>query len=176
MVEAWLMDDSNEDQRATHRQNPNVEVSLKELEELGMLYFNVKGEDDPEFHKLCADRGYNYTDTVVISPEKLPNYEEKIKIFFTEHIHDDEEIRLCLEGSGYFDIRDKLERWVRVKVVPGDILILPAGSYHRFTLDENNFIVAKRMFVGEPIWTPYNRPADERPARAQYLSQIGLSA
>ena len=174
MVEAWLMDDSEEDQRATHKRNPNVEVTLKELEDIGVLYFRVEGEDDPAFHSLCSERGYNYTDTVSISPATLPNYEEKLKIFFTEHIHDDEEIRLALEGSGYFDVRDKQDRWVRILVTPGDLIILPAGIYHRFTLDEGNYIKAKRMFVGEPIWTPYNRPADERPSRLQYVTQAGL--
>lgn len=89
------------------------------------------------------------------------------------HLHTDEEIRYILGGSGYFDVRDPEERWIRIELHANDMIVLPAGVYHRFTLDRNNYIKAMRLFKDEPKWTAYNRggETDEFEVRKAYLEE-----
>ena len=37
-------------------------------------------------------------------------------------------------------MRDENDQWIRVAVKKGGMIVLPAGMYHRFTLDTDNYI------------------------------------
>ena len=144
------------------------------LRDLGILYWRVEGGmEAPKLGRIRAERGYNNFDIIELHPDKLPNYEAKIKMFFEEHLHDDEEIRYILNGQGYFDCRDDQERWIRILVKQHDMIVLPAGMYHRFTLDQSNYIHVMRLFQDEPRWTawPRNVDADAKPARGAFLGK-----
>ncbi|XP_027155841.1 1,2-dihydroxy-3-keto-5-methylthiopentene dioxygenase 1-like [Coffea eugenioides] len=174
-IEAWFMDESGEDQRLPHKRDPPEHVSLEHLADLGVVYWHLNPENyenDEELKKIRDSRGYSYMDLLDLCPEKVENYEQKLKNFYTEHIHGDEEIRYCLEGSGYFDVRDKDDRWIRIWIKAGDLIVLPAGIYHRFTLDTSNYVKLMRLFVGEPVWTAFNRPQEDHPARKEYVKNF----
>ncbi|CAH0558719.1 unnamed protein product [Brassicogethes aeneus] len=176
MVRAWYMDNDTSDQRNEHHRNPPVFIDLNVLKDVsGVEYFQLNLKTfttDGTLDKIKRERGYTYEDELTCSKECLENYEEKLKIFYKEHLHTDEEIRLIVEGSGYFDVRDINDDWIRIEVVPGDLLILPSGIYHRFTMDNNNFIKAKRLFIGEPVWTAHNRPSDDIECRKKYVEKL----
>ncbi|KAJ3320789.1 1,2-dihydroxy-3-keto-5-methylthiopentene dioxygenase [Boothiomyces sp. JEL0866] len=146
MVQAWYYNETAEDPRALHQFTPNQKVSLDQLKKLGVLYWQFNPDTELEkVNELAKERHYANRDEVDISREKLPNYEDKLKIFFTEHLHDDEEIRYIL------------------------------GVYHRFILDETNYLKAMRLFKEDPKWTPFNRSdqsTDNMPVRKSYVASL----
>ncbi|EJS42433.1 YMR009W [Saccharomyces arboricola H-6] len=176
MVKAYIHDNKNDsDYRAPH--NSGTELLLDELAKLGVIYRYCANED--EVNDIARERQYKNRDVVDIhkgSFKDKAQFNEKLAMFYKEHLHEDEEIRYCLEGTGYFDVRDAStpENWIRCLVEPGDLLILPPGIYHRFTLTTSNHIKALRLFKDEPKWQAINRStqADSLPVRKDYISQI----
>lgn len=186
--EAWYMCEEVEDQKAENRKEPNAPVSVEVLKDLGISYWKLDAGKyeypvksvpwdpsdavDPDLVAIREERGYSYADIITVHPEHLPNFETMVKNFFSEHIHDAEEIRYILGGSGYFDVRDKNDEWVRIHIKAGDLMTLPEGIYHRFTCDSTDYIHAMRLFKGQPVWTPFNRPQEDHPSRQSYVTKF----
>ncbi|KAJ5260028.1 hypothetical protein N7505_009409 [Penicillium chrysogenum] len=152
------------DQREQH--DSGRAVSEEKLASLGVLYKHCPTIADVD--AIAAERGYRNRDEVCVSPATMGAiYEEKVKSFFTEHLHEDEEIRYILDGEGYFDVRGQEDEWIRICLVKEDMIILPAG-------DLSSYVKAMRLFQDEPKWTPLNRGAevDANPHRKTYLEAV----
>ena len=109
-------------------------VSSETLAQLGVLHHYYTSLEDVD--RLAAARGYKNRDEVTVSPASMGDaYEAKVRIFFDEHLHEDEEIRYLLDGSGFFDVRSAGDAWIRIALAAGDLVVLPPGIYHRFTPD-----------------------------------------
>ncbi|KAA1107072.1 1,2-dihydroxy-3-keto-5-methylthiopentene dioxygenase [Puccinia graminis f. sp. tritici] len=153
----------------------NESVSKQELQKLGVLYWSIDSID--QVNSIAIQRDYKNRDQIICSPQAMGDiYQQKLDTFFEEHLHEDEEIRWVVEGSGYFDVRDQTDqRWVRIKVEKGDLLVLPPGIFHRFTVDKDNYIKAMRLFKDEPKWVALNRSteSESNPYRKAYIEQVG---
>lgn len=171
------------DQRQPH--DSGKAVTTDALARVGVLYLHAPSLTDVD--ALASERGYKNRDEVKVSPQTMGDaYEDKVRSFFHEHLHEDEEIRYIRGGRGYFDVRNEGDEWVRIELEKDDLIILPPGIYHRFTTDETNvselifpcsrdasgvvlgpaanwsmrlmqYVHAMRLFKEEPKWTPLNR-------------------
>ncbi|OQV13780.1 putative 1,2-dihydroxy-3-keto-5-methylthiopentene dioxygenase 2 [Hypsibius exemplaris] len=155
MVRIWYMADPVENQFVENYASQPAEFltaeQLKQRTRVSCLQVEVNEAKQDEILNAIPDaQKCNYRDVIEVCPEKMgDNFDAKLKIFFTN---------TCMQ-------------MMKIAVERGDLIVLPAGIYHRFTTDERKSIKAMRLFVGEPVWTPHNRDedGDKEPARKYYL-------
>ena len=71
--------------------------------------------------------------------------------FLSEHVHDDDEVRFFVEGSGLFYFRSN-DRVSALECSAGDLIVLPAGLRHWFDTGERPFFTAIRLFTRPDGW------------------------
>ncbi|KAF9239481.1 1,2-dihydroxy-3-keto-5-methylthiopentene dioxygenase [Melanogaster broomeanus] len=173
----YYHDDLPGDQRLPHDSGKPVDDST--LKAIGVFHWHIpvtaEGACD-KVHAMARERGSNNRDIVTITKEGLGDlYEATLKVFYEEHMHEDEEVRYILEGSGYFDVREHTsDSWIRMELAPGDVIVAAPGIYHRFILDEKNMIKAMRFFTAR--WTAHVRgeATDAHPCRVEYTQSIAV--
>ena len=95
---------------------------------------------------------YVTADVIDVNPT-TPNLEAMLARFDKEHTHDEDEVRFILSGRGIFFLHLD-QKVVSVEVGPGDMLRVPRGTTHWFTLCEDRRIRAIRWFQATSGWTP----------------------
>jgi 1,2-dihydroxy-3-keto-5-methylthiopentene dioxygenase len=132
-------------------------IADSELAKVGVLHERLPVDDaQAALDGLKRARGYVEQDVIELRPD-TPNLQVLRDKFKDEHLHRDDEVRFVLAGEGVFDIRSADDRWMRVKVEAGDLIVVPADLYHRFFLTERNEIRCVRLFKDASGWVPEYR-------------------
>jgi 1,2-dihydroxy-3-keto-5-methylthiopentene dioxygenase len=101
--------------------------------------------------------GYTTADVIDVNPA-TPGLETMLARFDKEHTHSEDEVRFILAGRGIFFLHQKadgVDKVVSVEVGPGDMLRVPQGTTHWFTLCEDRRIRAIRWFQDTTGWAPH---------------------
>ena len=143
--------------RAFLLDRPADPMGVDQLRDFGVLHERIPVEQRAaELGRIKRDYGYKDEDEVALSSD-TPNLETICAKFDKEHFHTLDEVRFVIDGEGIFDVRDKKDRWVRIEVTKGDLIIIPANTYHRFFLTDAKNIRCARLFLNHEGWTPLYR-------------------
>lgn len=106
-----------------------------------------------EIGEMKRRGGYVMADVIDVNAQ-TPNLEAMLAKFDREHTHTEDEVRFILSGRGVFFLHIQ-GRVASVEVGPGDMLRVPRGTTHWFTLCEDRRIRAIRWFQDTTGWTPH---------------------
>ncbi|CAJ1024007.1 putative 1,2-Dihydroxy-3-keto-5-methylthiopentene dioxygenase [Leishmania braziliensis MHOM/BR/75/M2904] len=178
-LEMWYLDDeTSQPPLSTASLKPGRKVSapavtMKALRELGVVLFRISMSDFSVVKQIIKEREYKHTDEVKIS--QTAKDDSFLERWYQEHYTEDEQFRVVMDGSFYLDIRSKQDEWIRVHLKAGDLVVLPAGMYHRATLDEDDYVALYRGFQDAPRFVPVKRSdsrADSNRVRLAYLMSL----
>ena len=121
------------------------------------------GAHDAPLEALMRANGYVERDEIALRPT-TEGLDAICAKFDREHTHDEDEVRFVLEGEGIFDIRSRDDRsrgdrWMRVVVGEGDLIVVPKDRHHRFLLTDARTIRCVRLFQDRKGWVPHYRDA-----------------
>ncbi len=108
---------------------------------------------EAEIEAMKQRHGYVTADVVDVTPQ-TPGLDAMLARFDKEHTHADDEVRFILSGRGIFFLHGN-GQVISVEVGPGDLLRVPRGTTHWFTLCAERRIRAIRWFQDPAGWTPH---------------------
>jgi 1,2-dihydroxy-3-keto-5-methylthiopentene dioxygenase len=105
--------------------------------------------------ELKARGGYVTADVIDVKAD-TPGLDAMLARFNSEHWHDEDEVRLIVEGRGLFHVHPGDGGPVfAIEVEPGDLIRVPRGTHHWFDLCGDKRIRAIRLFQDPSGWTPH---------------------
>uniref|UniRef100_A0A0N5AJW5 1,2-dihydroxy-3-keto-5-methylthiopentene dioxygenase homolog n=1 Tax=Syphacia muris TaxID=451379 RepID=A0A0N5AJW5_9BILA len=126
------------DKRLPHHVYPPKMHTPDQLQALtGVIHYKVDLDDTVAMKKRISrvknDRGVISSDIITIN-EHLADLSLKLEEFFEPVVKKEDAIYLLMDGSAYYDIEVDEDDWIRIELERGDMIVIPSGRPHRYTL------------------------------------------
>lgn len=108
----------------------------------------------PEIERLKKEGGFVTADVINVSPA-TPNLDVMLAKFDKEHTHSEDEVRFTVSGKGVFHIHPTNGPVFEITVESGDLINVPRGTNHWFSLCTEKHIRCIRLFEDMAGWTPH---------------------
>jgi 1,2-dihydroxy-3-keto-5-methylthiopentene dioxygenase len=115
----------------------------------------ILGAYREEIDRIVAEDGYVQVDVAQLHPSDEPDWKDTAaqarQRFLSEHTHEDDEVRLFVDGAGVFYLRLG-GRVHAVLCTAGDLMSVPKGTRHWFDMGTTPDFTAIRFFHDEDGW------------------------
>ncbi|CAI4232964.1 unnamed protein product [Auanema sp. JU1783] len=142
------------DRRLPHHVFPPKKISPDQLMSLaGVQYYKVDLEDTVQMKKRISrvktEKNVNASDMFVIN-DSVPDLNDRLEEYYEPAVKSDDVVSLVLDGACYYDVEPEEDEWIRVQMEKGDLLVIPKGLSHRFTVTPQNNVTIQRFFSKKP--------------------------
>lgn len=137
------------DMRLPHHLFPPKYIAQTQLTELAGVYLYKVDLDDTMATKKRLTRvreQWNVSGADVLTlDKKLGDLDLKLAQMYEPMESDDDNVCLVLDGEMYYDVEFEDEKWLRVHLRRGDLIVVPKGCYYRSTVTPSNYVKLQRF-------------------------------
>ncbi|VDM56737.1 unnamed protein product [Angiostrongylus costaricensis] len=142
------------DRRLPHHIFPPKTITIDQLFQLtGVVYYKVDMNDTTAMKKRLSrvkiERKVNSSDMLTIS-ESIPDFNEKLDDYYEPTIKNLDVVSLVVDGACYYDVEPEEDEWIRIQLERGDLIVIPKGVSHRFTVTPQNYVQIQRFLPKKP--------------------------
>ncbi|RCN36487.1 ARD/ARD' family protein [Ancylostoma caninum] len=74
----------------------------------------------------------------------------QLEEYYEPTTKDQDVVSLIMDGSCYYDVEPEEDEWIRIHLERGDLIVIPKGVSHRFTVTPQNYVQMQRFFPKKP--------------------------
>ncbi|KAH7722964.1 1,2-dihydroxy-3-keto-5-methylthiopentene dioxygenase 2 [Aphelenchoides avenae] len=153
-MQAWIMESyPTGDRRMPHHVFPPKMLSQDQLQVMaGVVHYKVDLDDMVAMKKRLSrvknERKVASNDVMTID-ESLMDLETKLDLMYEPVEKTEETVCMVLEGAMYYDVEYEDDKWIRIHMERGDLIVIPKGRYYRCTTTPKNFVKLQRFVKRE---------------------------